>query len=698
MSDGKIFTRLKSGELREELQQAFKKSKPQNRVMIVLKKLVANIILNNNEISSLMPDIIPLMKIDNLEIRKMCFHFIVAYARVNPKEAYEALPFLSRFKDESSPILRSLALRTLSSVPNKEFVEVTFNCIKYLLKDLDPHVRKGAAFAVSRLYQYDPKRTEAENLIDDLNDLLYDSNQVVVSNALAALSSITEQSKTLSLTIDKSHSLTLISHLSNTNEWCQIYILNSLISYVPQTTEEATELIEAVIPTLQHENSSVVLNAIKAIVYYCNYVRSPELVIPTLSKRLGSSLASLLSKPAEIQFLVLRNVILLLLGRRELINVDVEMFFCRYDDPIYVKDTKLEIIYLLANEKNVHTVLRELEEYATEVDVAMARKAIRAFGNLAVKLPNAADECVNVICDLASNGISYIVQESVIAIKNITRKYPGRFNFAIDELVKHYKLVDEPDAKTAMIWILGQNCDTISESAVILEEFISNFKDDPIEVQYVTLTAATKLYLKVPEKGEALVLKVLKWATEDVDNPDIRDRGYMYWRLLSSEHASGNEGNFQEVTKSIILNDKPLISADNDSIDVRILEELELSIGTLASIYLKPLQHVFRLSNKKTLRYSPALQERQIQKKNVSETPDPNTLAVTKPSIRRRGSSSLRVHTVNTPESARSGRLSVPRKASFESESSADDYSKKDSFAKRISRKASIITRKGGKF
>lgn len=112
MSDGKIFTRLKSGELREELQQAFKKSKPQNRVMIVLKKVVANIILNNNEISSLMPDIIPLMKIDNLEIRKMCFHFIVAYARVNPKEAYEALPFLSRFKDESSPILRSLALRT----------------------------------------------------------------------------------------------------------------------------------------------------------------------------------------------------------------------------------------------------------------------------------------------------------------------------------------------------------------------------------------------------------------------------------------------------------------------------------------------------------------------------------------------------------------------------------------------------------
>jgi len=27
----------------------------------------------------------------------------------------------------------------------------------------------------------------------------------------------------------------------------------------------------------------------------------------------------------------------------------------------------------------------------------------------------------------------------------------------------------------------------------------------------------------------------LKWATEDVDNPDLRDRAYIYWRLLSSD-------------------------------------------------------------------------------------------------------------------------------------------------------------------
>ena len=169
------------------------------------------------------------------------------------------------------------------------------------------------------------------------------------------------------------------------------------MAYVPQTDDEALDLIESVLPALQHENSSVVINAIKVVIYYCNYARNPELRLPVLPKRLGNSLVSLLAKPSETQFLVLRNVILLLLGRKDLVSFDVEMFYCRYDDPIYVKDTKLEIIYLLANESNVGLVLRELEEYATEVDVSMARKDIRAFGNLAVKLENASEECVEVI-------------------------------------------------------------------------------------------------------------------------------------------------------------------------------------------------------------------------------------------------------------------------------------------------------------
>ena len=321
---------------------------------------------------------------------------------------------------------------------------------------------------------------------------------------------------------------------------------------------------------------------------------------------------SLLAKPSETQFLVLRNVILLLLGKKNLVQFDIEMFYCRFDDPIYVKDTKLEIIYLLANEENIELVLDELEEYATEVDVAMARKAIRAFGNLAVKLENAADRCVEVLCDLFSTGITYIVQEAAVVVKNIVRRYPNRYNYAVDELTKYCKVFDEPDAKVSMIWMVGQFCKTIPNPKKHLSQLMASFTEDPIEVQLAVLTAVTKYYLVFPLDGEELLLDVLKWATEETSNPDVRDRGYIYWRLLSSEYASSSTNGFQENTKDIVFNQDPHIASENDSINPAILEELELNFGSLASIYLKPVQSVFRLAKHKHLVKSPALQLEQL--------------------------------------------------------------------------------------
>ena len=51
-----------------------------------------------------------------------------------------------------------------------------------------------------------------------------------------------------------------------------------------------------------------------------------------------------------------------------------QVFFCKYNDPIYVKMEKLEIMIKLASDKNIDQVLLEFKEYATEVDVDFVRK------------------------------------------------------------------------------------------------------------------------------------------------------------------------------------------------------------------------------------------------------------------------------------------------------------------------------------
>lgn len=72
--------------------------------------------------------------------------------------------------------------------------------------------------------------------------------------------------------------------------------------------------------------------------------------------------------------------------------------------------------------------------------------------------------------------------------------------------------------------------------------------------------------------------KILKWATEDVDNPDLRDRGFMYWRMLAINPAVAGE---------IVLAEKPAITTDSDRMDRGALDQLLLHTGTLGSIYHK---------------------------------------------------------------------------------------------------------------
>ena len=54
-------------------------------------------------------------------------------------------------------------------------------------------------------------------------------------------------------------------------------------------------------------------------------------------------------------------------------------------------------------------------------------------------------------------------------------------------------------------------------------------------------------------------------ATQDSDNPDLRDQGYIYWCLLSTDPVTAKE---------VVLSEKPLISEKTELIEPALLEEL----------------------------------------------------------------------------------------------------------------------------
>jgi AP-2 complex subunit beta-1 len=78
-----------------------------------------------------------------------------------------------------------------------------------------------------------------------------------------------------------------------------------------------------------------------------------------------SASVTLLSSGYEVQYVTLRNILLIIQRHPSVLQNQVKVFFCKYNDPIYVKLAKLEIIYRLANESNVEQVLAELKECGT---------------------------------------------------------------------------------------------------------------------------------------------------------------------------------------------------------------------------------------------------------------------------------------------------------------------------------------------
>ena len=92
--------------------------------------------------------------------------------------------------EDSNPLVRALALRTISYVHVREYVAATIQPLKHLLKDTDPYVRKTAAFCVAKLYDHDKQIVEGSDLIERLNGMLRDENPTVVSSALAGLMDI----------------------------------------------------------------------------------------------------------------------------------------------------------------------------------------------------------------------------------------------------------------------------------------------------------------------------------------------------------------------------------------------------------------------------------------------------------------------------------------------------------------------------
>ena len=578
MTDSKYFTTTKKGEIFELKSELNSDKKERKREAV--KKVIASMTVGK-DVSALFPDVINCMQTDNLELKKLVYLYLMNYAKSQPDMAIMAVNTFVKDCEDPNPLIRALAVRTMGCIRVDKITEYLCEPLRKCLKDEDPYVRKTAAVSVAKLHDINASLVEEQGFLDSLRELLGDSNPMVVANAVAALSEINDSSSTGQPLIEMNTATInkLLTALNECTEWGQVFILDSLSSYNPKDDREAQSICERITPRLAHANAAVVLSAVKVLMKYMEMMGQDTDFVNNLSKKLSPPLVTLLSSEPEVQYVALRNINLIIQKRPDILKHEMKVFFVKYNDPIYIKLEKLDIMIRLTSQANIAQVLSELKEYATEVDVDFVRKSVRAIGRCAIKVEQSAERCVSTLLDLIQTKVNYVVQEAVVVIKDIFRKYPNKYESIIATLCENLDTLDEPEARASMIWIIGEYAERIDNADELLESFLDNFHDENSQVQLQLLTAIVKLFLKRPTDTQELVQQVLSLATQDSENPDLRDRGFIYWRLLSTDPAAA---------KDVVLAEKPLIAEETDLLEPTLLDELICHIASLASVYHKP--------------------------------------------------------------------------------------------------------------
>lgn len=159
---------------------------------------------------------------------------------------------------------------------------------------------------------------------------------------------------------------------------------------------------------------------------------------------------------------------------------------------------------------------------------------------------------------------------------------------SLQVIVQLEEFAMEAEAKAACAWILGEFGEYIRDAGERIKQLVDGFASEETKVQLQILTACVKLFLKFPNDNEQLITQLLTQSTESF-NPDVRDRGYIYWRLLSTD---------PERTKKLVCSDStagPVVESSRwEKEEVLVLLE---NLGSVSNIFHKVPQRKLKQAN-----------------------------------------------------------------------------------------------------
>lgn len=538
------------------------------------------------DVSSVFSEMVMCSATSDIVLKKMCYLYVGNYAKYNPDLALLTINFLQRDCKDEDPMIRGLALRSLCSLRVPNLVEYLVGPLGAGLKDGNSYVRMVAAVGVLKLYHISASTCVDADFPALLKHLmLNDPDAQVVANCLSALqeiwgleaSSSEEAVREREALISKPIIYYLLNRIKEFSEWAQCTVLELVSKYAPPDSNEIFDIMNLLEDRLQHANGAVVLATIKL---FLQLTLSMTDVHQQVYERIKAPLLTLVSSGSpEQSYAVLSHLHLLVMRAPMLFASDYKHFYCQYNEPFYVKKLKLEMLTAVANESNTYEIVTELCEYAANVDIPIARESIRAVGKIALQQYD-----VNAIVDRLLQFLEmekdYVTAETLVLVKDLLRKYPQWSHDCIAVIGNiSSNNVQEPKAKAALIWMLGEYAQDMQDAPYALEGLIEDWEDENSpEVRLHLLTAVMKCFFRRPPETQKALGAALAAGLADM-HQDVHDRALFYYRLLQHNVSVAN---------SVVNPPKQAVSVFADTQSSEIKDRIFDEFNSLSVLYQKP--------------------------------------------------------------------------------------------------------------
>ena len=532
-----------------------------------MKSIVA-MISKGRDASPYLASVFKLSSSTSLEVRKLVYLVVLRYAKSHQDLALLSINSFQRDLADPNPLIRGMALRTLSGIHLREVSELVMMAVNKASRDPHPYVRRIAAYALPTCYNLD--HGNYERLVECLKTFFCDRSPSVLGAATSIFQNLCPDRWDLL----HRHFRKLCYALGDMSEWAQPTCMLVLTRYSraniskPSSTHVDPDL-QVLLTSLSAQTASMNPAVVVSV------VRAFSALFPERLSTVFPALIRLLRSPPDVSYVVVLHAIELLRSSFVDISPYLTAFYVRASDPAYLALAKLHVLVHSASASQAPDLAHELATYTRSSCITVALRSVTALGQLASRHEGVALQSLHLLVDVTQvptlstpvlSRAVHVVQSllhtcspstaAVVVVRFALRLFVPLANRVRDPDAPRIRILTDTVSRVAVLWMVGLHLKTCLAGSSLLELIVpdllrclvAHWSKEQASVQCQALTLSAKAFvhgITLSDSALRMALTVLHYeilarASMSSDT-DVRDRARFYGGLTRGLADSESE-------------------------------------------------------------------------------------------------------------------------------------------------------------